>query len=385
MRNINQIKDALIKRDGLRCAVTGEDVNSADELQVDHLVPRNKGGTDELDNLILVKKEINAYVSDDERRRTRLLLNELKDRQNELAQREAEIFDREAKYRKQIESQERQLEDFRARLRQDQADREELFNREFDAERSKLREQQALLQAKLIANEQAFNLKLNAFDSEKAKLLQSIQEKEDLLQLSFQELEAEKKKYTEESRQKIQSNSTAYVNEALSSLDTAANDYKETAKNWSKMGLAALLCGVVVAIYFGLIGFHPSSEGKTVEWPQVVFFGFKGLIVISLFVAIAKYCFTYAQSFMHESLKNSERRHAIKFGKFYLESFGANAEWGQVREAFEHWNIAPSSAFSNSDPEKFDPKTLEKAANLIESISKLKPQKPNEGKSEKNG
>jgi hypothetical protein len=49
---------------------------------------------------------------------------------------------------------------------------------------------------------------------------------------------------------------------------------------------------------------------------------------------------------MREALKNADRRHAINFGKFYLESYGAAAEWSQVKEAFEHWNITGENAFS---------------------------------------
>jgi hypothetical protein len=71
---------------------------------------------------------------------------------------------------------------------------------------------------------------------------------------------------------------------------------------------------------------------------------------------------------MREALKNADRRHAINFGKFYLESYGAAADWTQIKEAFEHWNIAGENAFSKPENGKLDITTLEKAASAFEKI-----------------
>jgi len=204
------------------------------------------------------------------------------------------------------------------------------------------------------------------------KLYEERKEAELKLSREYEELEKEKERYREESRRKIETSSSDYVNEALKSLDTTATRYHVIARNWSIVGTLALVFGILTGLYFGVRGLTPMEGKNTIEWAQVVFFGFKGLIVIGLFVALAKYCFMYGQSFMHESLKNSERKHAINFGKFYLESYGADADWIQVKEAFEHWNIVSASAFSKNDPDKFDPKVLEKATQLINSVGKLK-------------
>jgi hypothetical protein len=61
--NSNQIKEKIIARDGLKCSKTGRAVDSPDELVLDHIVPKSNGGTDELDNLILVSREVNAQIS----------------------------------------------------------------------------------------------------------------------------------------------------------------------------------------------------------------------------------------------------------------------------------------------------------------------------------
>jgi hypothetical protein len=38
MKNPKQIKQELAKRDGLRCAVTGEEVGNIAELEIDHRI-----------------------------------------------------------------------------------------------------------------------------------------------------------------------------------------------------------------------------------------------------------------------------------------------------------------------------------------------------------
>jgi hypothetical protein len=68
---------------------------------------------------------------------------------------------------------------------------------------------------------------------------------------------------------------------------------------------------------------------------------------------------------MREALKNGDRRHAINFGKFYLESYGAAAEWSQIKEAFEHWNIAGNSSFGGEPSMPVDATALEKVVSVV--------------------
>ena len=46
------IRFAIFKRDGFRCRYCGRDVGDAVALHVDHVIPRSKGGTNALDNLV---------------------------------------------------------------------------------------------------------------------------------------------------------------------------------------------------------------------------------------------------------------------------------------------------------------------------------------------
>jgi hypothetical protein len=367
MKNIKEIKQKLIERDGLRCSVSGDIVNCPEELSVDHIIPKSKGGGDDLDNLILVRCNMNALIADDEKKRTLILVEELRKRQEDLTSRERENFKREQDYRIQIEQQKQQLEEFRFQLKKEQAEREAIFEREIQDQRQRVMEQQQML---AIREHEAEEIK--------SRLSQELQEKERRISLAFEELEREKEKYRDESRKKIESRSSAYVNDALTALDAAATKYHFAGRNWSIAGSLALVAGVGTGLYFGVKGGSALGGQTVVTWPQLFFFAFKGIIVAGLFVALAKYCFSYGQSFTHEAIKNSERKHAINFGKFYLETYGADAQWVQIKEAFEHWNINSTSAFLGNDPDKFDPKVFEKAIKLVETVQNVGKRKQDE-------
>ena len=77
---------------------------------------------------------------------------------------------------------------------------------------------------------------------------------------------------------------------------------------------------------------------------------------------------------MDESLKNSDRIHAISFGKFYLQAFGNDATPEEVKDVFQHWNISSDNSFSGLNAEMIEPNILEAALNI------LKAAKPNSAK-----
>jgi hypothetical protein len=328
--NGDAIKRTIAERDGLRCAVTGVQVSSVDELELDHIVPFSGGGTNDLSNLILVSPGANRAAGNMDPR-SRILLDQLRARQNELAANEKATFEREQQYRQQIDEQKKELEQFRRKLQRDQAEREAEYTKELHEQRTRLRLQEAQLVDSMRMREVEIEDRLTQLEAERKKLHVEIQGKEENLKKAQDEFSKEKDRYTEEALKRVEKNASTYVNNALSALDTAANKHQRFSRNWSFGGVAALVFGIGVASYLCFFGLGDLSGIKSLEWPYVAFYAFKGLVLITLFVALAKYCFSYSQSFMHESLKSTERRHAINFGKFYLESYGVNADWGQIK------------------------------------------------------
>ena len=161
------------------------------------------------------------------------------------------------------------------------------------------------------------------------------------------QLQQEKERYTAESRKKLEQTSKDYVLEALEVLQGKEREFHTISKIWSAVGALALTTGLGFFGYVTLASFP--AVGGDVTWQFIVFSVTKGVIAIALLAGLSKYAYEFSSSYMREALKNADRRHAINFGKFYLETYGASANWAEVKEAFEHWNITGFDTFSHRD------------------------------------
>ncbi len=194
-------------------------------------------------------------------------------------------------------------------------------------------------------------------------LQNEIANREAKLQQALIELQQEKERYTEESRKKIERTSKDYVADALEILDRKECQFHRISKVWGSIGAGSLVCGVVFFVYVSIT--TAIALPAQLSWEFITFVAFKGAITVALLAGFAKYSFHFSSAYMEEALKNAARRHAINFGKFYLESYGAAADWSQVKEAFEHWNIAGSNAFARSNNSMPNINALEKAVAII--------------------
>lgn len=94
------------------------------------------------------------------------------------------------------------------------------------------------------------------------------------------------------------------------------------------------------------------------------------VIVASTLVALSKFCFTLGKSFMVESLRNSNRIHAISFGRFYLKVNKENIEWSDIKDAFQYWNIDSGSSFTSQSSKEYDPDVLSKIVEISKVINR---------------
>lgn len=313
----------------------------------------------------MANEEMLRYVEEEKRknREYSLAYEELNERQRSLQQ---QIAQQQAL----LNEQEKELNLNRNRLKTEQMRHEkELMMESREREQFYEEREKELMsrrqQVEVQLNEQ--KAELNAFMDKKQR---EIAEKEKQLEAAYVELAQERERYTEESRRQIESKSQDYVNTALTGLESKENSFHWLAKMWSCIGAVSIVLGVLFMItstFYGSDNFH-NIQGFS--WTYFLYITFRGLIVVAMFIALARYAFVFSNSYMHESLKNSERRHAINFGKFYLEAYGANASWDQVKEAFQHWNISSDSAFTKRNTSDFDPKVMENVVELSKALSK---------------
>jgi hypothetical protein len=279
---------------------------------------------------------------------------EIADNKNKyLDEREKEL----SHYREIIEKQESELNAYRVRLKKEQYLREKELRKELEERERYFMEREK----KLVERQKEFEEHFHRREIEAESL-------RNRLQKEMESLALEKERLTKESREKIEQTSQNYVEDALELLSTKESQFHTISKIWSGIGAS---CLVVAVIFFVVVTFkYGAQDADQVTWQFLIFTLFKGLVTVGLLAAIAKYAYLFSSSYMHESLKNADRRHAINFGKFYLQSYGAAADWSEVKEAFEHWNISGSNAFTRQESNSSDEDALKKAVQVIEKREK---------------
>ncbi|MFQ3248135.1 MAG: hypothetical protein ACI9SP_004795 [Arenicella sp.] len=286
------------------------------------------------------------------------------DKNRYLNEREKEL----SHYREIIEKQESELNAYRVRLKEEQYLREKELREELEERELYFMEREKKLVERQKEFEEHFHRREQEAESLRHHLQKEISNREHELKKAFDDLALEKERLTKESREKIEQTSQNYVEDALELLSTKESQFHTISKIWSGIGASCLVVGV---IFFVIVTFkYGAQDADHVTWQFLIFTLFKGLVTVGLLAAIAKYAYLFSSSYMHESLKNADRRHAINFGKFYLQSYGAAADWTEVKEAFEHWNISGSNAFTRQESNSSDDDTLKKAVQTIEKSEK---------------
>ncbi|MFP5426593.1 MAG: hypothetical protein ACLGJA_12160 [Gammaproteobacteria bacterium] len=181
-------------------------------------------------------------------------------------------------------------------------------------------------------------------------------------------LEQERQRLTEQSQKALQDNSKKFVGAALNLLSAKEKLFHWISGAWAVAGAFSLLMGVVIAVWtmFSSSSTYHQSAGSGLAY--YFFHLFRGLVVVGLCGVLSRYAFIFSKSYMHESLKIGERAHAIRFGEFYLDTYGANAHWSEVKEAFAHWNINGQSAFSATESSSTDPAVVGAATDIVDKV-----------------
>ena len=274
-------------------------------------------------------------------------------------------------YRKMLEMQQREFDAYRKRAQEEQLKREAELQKEQQEREIMFMQREKQLTRRHRDFEEHLMQRQAEVERLRDRLQVEIAEREQKLQQALVELALEKERYNEESRKKIELTSMDYVSDALETLENKESQFHTMSKIWSGIGAISLVGAIVFFAYLTLSS--AISMPSSITWEFLAFAVFKGLIAVALLAGLAKYSFLLGNSYMQEALKNADRRHAINFGKFYLESYGAAAEWSQVKEAFEHWNITGTNAFKRSDESMPDISALEKAVGLVERAGKALP------------
>lgn len=174
-----------------------------------------------------------------------------------------------------------------------------------------------------------------------------------------------------EAAEKIQSNAADYIRVAIESLAKLESRDRLLSYIWYFLGFISLVLGIA----FALRGLSIAGQQAELQTEIFVLVFLKAIVVIGLLGACAKYAFSLGKSYSSESMKSSDRIHAIRFGEFYLRAFGDKTKWEELKEVFQHWNIDRNSSFSSLDASQFDPKILDSLMELIKTVAGKKDEK----------
>lgn len=163
------------------------------------------------------------------------------------------------------------------------------------------------------------------------------------------------------------------VREDLSKFADEAIETQKTVGKTNKYAAYVCYTGGALALFIGLMmtvdALKRAMDPATVfETSRMISAGIANVIAIGFLGALAKYGYSLGKSFMSESLKSSDRIHAIQFGQFYLKAFGSRLSPAEVRDAFQHWNIDRGSTFSTLDSAEIDPQIISVAGQLVAAV-----------------
>ena len=166
-------------------------------------------------------------------------------------------------------------------------------------------------------------------------------------------------------RERVKNTAAEYITKSLKILNDRERSYKNAAYSWYLIGLTSLVSSAV----FGMLraSRNPHQVTDWLTFAQVAIFG---AVAVTLLIGVAKYSFSLGKSFMMESLRNSDRRHAISFGEFYLNAFSEKSNWEEVKDVFQNWNIDKGSNFASQTVSDFDPRLLEIVAGVARAVAK---------------
>ena len=159
----------------------------------------------------------------------------------------------------------------------------------------------------------------------------------------------EKEQKAEERRDK---NFQSFIEPVIERLKESETKNKRIAYKLYVLSAFILILPIIVAIIFLCRTDTFNGEHGSLILTSIVY-----LIIAILIVSLSRYLFTLANAFMVESIRSSDRIHAISFGRFYLSAFEEEATREEFFKIFSTWNIDNGATiFRTQSSADYDPK-----------------------------
>jgi hypothetical protein len=170
-----------------------------------------------------------------------------------------------------------------------------------------------------------------------------------------------------EFQQKVEQTAATYIKAQLQNLQQRQQAYRRIAYSWYVFALLSLIGGLAFGVWRAAT-IHSTQP----TWESFAQLALVTVLIVGVLGALSRFAFLLGKAFMVESLRNADRSHAISFGEFYLNAYGDKAEWSEVKEAFQHWNIDKGSSFKDQDAKDVDPQILQTALDIAKAMAGVK-------------
>ncbi|MCM2438717.1 toll/interleukin-1 receptor domain-containing protein [Agrobacterium vitis] len=184
---------------------------------------------------------------------------------------------------------------------------------------------------------------------------------------AFEGRRAAQEEQQEELAQAVQGNLAEFVDEAIKTQQQYEKAHKVAAQRWYLIGYASLVFGLLTTAYLAYSVII--STATTPDYARTISISLLNVIAIAILAALARYAYSLGKSYMSESLKSSDRIHAIQFGKFFLRAYGSQTNSAEIREVFQYWNIDRTSTFSSLDASQIDPQIVNMVVQIVSAIT----------------
>lgn len=235
----------------------------------------------------------------------------------------------------------------------------QLSNREATLER-----RMAELEERTRRKESDLETMRKQIEAEKKLAFDDVRKRTAEIQERVVQFEAERERYTIESQERLKTISTTFVSETVTQLTTRETKLSQISFWWSIAGGASLTIGLaIIAVVSYLSVIHIDAS---MSWSLLTFYTLKGIVLATVIGLLARYASIQGGNYMTEALRTVDRIHAIKFGQFFVETYGSAADWEQVKLAFSNWNGQEKHSWSK----EFDAQDI--ASSITQAIEKLR-------------
>lgn len=182
---------------------------------------------------------------------------------------------------------------------------------------------------------------------------------------TFYDEDALSKQEAEELKEAIETDGYMYLDDTIKGLHNSSK----------KNEIMALLC--YYGALFPLLSIVLFLITNTVEFPKVIeegdvynfiYYCIKMVLLSGGLIALTRYIFMLGKSFMVESIRLSNRAHAIGLGKLYMQLYKNKFEWSELKDVLQNWNIDSGSAFIGLDAKDIENVGVEKIVSALKNV-----------------